>query len=132
MRRPSRAALFRLWLSERSIIVILAAITLVLALGFGVCFLPLGPPEQLTGTVLQMRMGAQKNALDRVALVGVGAETVVVSVPPLACRTGDSILLDRRRRLWGYSIVAEPMGCAPIKPGAGRQAAAHALAEPGA
>ena len=105
-------ALLRLWLSEHSVIPVLAIAFLVLALGYGVAFFPLGPAEHVVGTVQRITLGPGKNAWNRVAYVMLGDQTVAVSVAPTACAVGESILLERQRRLWGYSVIADPAGCA--------------------
>ncbi len=116
MKQPSRLALLRLSISGQSVIPVLVAAVVVLGLCSGAYFVPLGPTEHVVGAVQKVALGPTKNAWNHVAYVTLGAKTVVVSVPPDTCAAGNFILLERQRRLWGYSVIADPEGCASSAP----------------
>jgi hypothetical protein len=103
--------LLRLWLSDHDGLAILALVSSVLALGYGAYFFPMGPSEHLVGIVRDVKLGASKNAYNRVAYVELGYQSVTVSVPPNTCEVGDRISVERQRRLWGSSLIADPLPC---------------------
>jgi hypothetical protein len=109
VKKPSRLALF--WLDQHDIVTVLALAFLVLALGFGVYFLPLGPAEHVVGTVEAVTIGPSKNAQARLAHVALDSQITLLEVPPNACAVGDTVSLERQRRLWGVAIIAGPMAC---------------------
>jgi len=94
----------------------IALVSLVLALAFTACFVQLGPTEHLTGIVQALTLGAGKTASSRPAYVRLGSRTIIVAVPANTCVVGDSIQLERQRRLWGYVINADPLGCRTLGP----------------
>lgn len=117
VRRPSPFALLRFWLSEHDFIRILAPIALLLGLGFGAYFFPLGPSEDVVGVVQSVSLGASRTPAYRNATVRLGPASVMVDVPPNTCAVGERIHLTRQRRLWGYSILAGPLSCNPPEAG---------------
>ena len=72
---------------------------LTLALGFSAYYLPTGPTEQVVGRVDAVTIGPSKNANARLAHVALDSQIILLEVPPNACAVGDSISLERQRRL---------------------------------
>jgi hypothetical protein len=61
--------------------------------------------------VQEVSAGPSRNGAFQVAHVTLNSRSILVSVPPNTCAAGDSIKLQGQRRLWGYAISTDPMGC---------------------
>ena len=114
---PSRVALFRLWIAEHDSLRVLAFASLVIALCYGVYFYPLGPPEHAVGVVQSVQLGPFKSFSKRAADVRLGSRTIMVTIYPNTCEVGETIVLVRQRRLWGYSVTANQLGCSAPRVG---------------
>ena len=102
----------RLWLSGHNAVVVLASVTAMAAIATGVIYFPVGPYRPVVGTVLRISYVGVKYGRYPVAYVVADGQWVVVA--PLldrSCAAGSLIRLERQRRFWGYSFVADPPAC---------------------
>ena len=101
--------MFWLWAGEDKGIWLLALVSLAIALCGLAYFLPLGPSAHVTGVVESLTLGNNKNGNYPLAHVQLDGQMVLIVVPPNSCEAGDVILLERQRRLWGYSVMPDPI-----------------------
>ena len=112
MIHPSKLAMTRLWLTGHNAFVVMASITLMLAIGTGTILFPVGPNVHVVGTVVRISYWGNKYGRYPVAYVDAdGREAVVAPLFDRSCAVGSLIGLERQRRIWGYSFAADAPAC---------------------
>lgn len=116
MIKPSRLALFQLWLSLNPLLIGFVSAVVVVAAAFGIAVIPIAPPKAVSGVVEHLTFGAGRRMSRHVAYVRLADRDVLVDLPDgQSCLVGSRIGLVRTRHLWGDGFDADLIPCTPPK-----------------
>jgi hypothetical protein len=110
---PSKLAMVRLWLSGHNPVVVVASIAVVFGVVTGGVLFPVGPYVHVVGTIVRIGYGVSPKygRYPAAYVVADGRQVIVAPFPGRSCVLGSSIRLERQRRIWGYSFVADTPAC---------------------
>ena len=101
------------WADHSAILGLPLAMALCVAIAI-LYLLPLGPTEQVQGTIVGFGLQETRTGSYPMAIVLVAGHKVAASLPRSnSCQLGSRIGLNRQRRLWGVLFTSDWHACGP-------------------